>query len=193
MEHGACTLDISSDEESAARERDLRGKENVPPEDGGDVSQRSSAAASTVLGAELAGSKIKAKLRRGRPEHESAIEVDRCPLGDLVAADFYAADCCDGSEGVVLVADEADASALITPPHEDALDAGEASLGVASTLDFAADIIGKGKGVEVDIDVLMARSAEGAAAPAAKLLEPIESAEAGWTVWESGSAKGDEE
>ncbi|APA05872.1 hypothetical protein sscle_01g006420 [Sclerotinia sclerotiorum 1980 UF-70] len=37
MEHSTCTLDISSDEESLTRMRDERGKENVPPLD--DISQ----------------------------------------------------------------------------------------------------------------------------------------------------------
>lgn len=46
MEHSTCTLDLSSDEESRVRERDERGKENVPPQD--DVSQTRTAVTSRM-------------------------------------------------------------------------------------------------------------------------------------------------
>ena len=61
---------------------------------------------------------------------------------------------------------------------------------MASTFDFNADVVGKGKGIEVDIDALMAKSTD--EVPKARLLEPIEKAEEGFQLWESGSAKGDE-
>ncbi|KAH9219363.1 hypothetical protein DL95DRAFT_384416 [Leptodontidium sp. 2 PMI_412] len=181
MEHGACTLDISSDEESAARERDARGKENVPPVD--DVSQTRSVLGTSTstslsglggeLDAEASMREIKARLhrasRRGGVRDENAIEVDRAPLGDLAAEDFY------GEEVEV----DADVS--------------EGEVGVAKTFDFVADVVGKGKGVEVDIDALMESKFEaGSGSGNARLLEPIEKVEEGWSVWESGSAKGDE-
>ncbi|EKD13385.1 uncharacterized protein L3040_002755 [Drepanopeziza brunnea f. sp. 'multigermtubi'] len=209
MEHGACTLEISSDEESAARERDLRGKENVPPEaeDGGDVSQTSSASSSSTSAdaATLAvQSAMKASTnrapRRGRMQDANAIVIDRCPLGDLPAEDFYAEGC---DENTVVLADadvdaDADASALITPPADGSENDGRASTSTshvpASTFDLAAGALhkGKGKAIEIDLDVLMAKSAE-SGAPGARLLEPLEKAEVGWTVWESGSAKADGE
>ncbi|KAH7323858.1 hypothetical protein BKA65DRAFT_76054 [Rhexocercosporidium sp. MPI-PUGE-AT-0058] len=176
MEHGACTLDISSDEESAARERDARGKENVPPMD--DVSQTrtvldtSSSSSST---AEASMADIKARLHRASRRgvrDENAIEVDRAPLGDLAAEDFY------GEEVEV----DADAS--------------EGEVGVAKTFDFVAEVVGKGKGIEVDVraEALMGNleCAEASVSGNARLLEPIEKVEEGWSVWESGSAKGDE-
>ncbi len=47
---------------------------------------------------------------------------------------------------------------------------------------------GKGRALEVDVDALMAKSG----ASEARLFEPLEKAEEGFEVWESGSAKGDE-
>ncbi|KAG4435050.1 hypothetical protein IFR05_009474 [Cadophora sp. M221] len=181
MEHGACTLDISSDEESAARERDARGKENVPPVD--DVSQTRTVlgnATSSTLGlggeldAEASMREIKARLHRashrGGGRDENAIEVDRAPLGDLAAEDFYG-DVVGDADG------------------EGNVELSEGEVGVAKTFEFGADVVGKGKGVEVDIDALMEG---GSGSGKARLLEPIEKVEEGWSVWESGSAKGDE-
>ncbi|KUJ17594.1 uncharacterized protein LY89DRAFT_684602 [Mollisia scopiformis] len=153
MEHGACTLDISSDEEGAGRERDARGKENVPPVD--DVSQTS----------------------RGRRavQEEGSIEVDRSPLGDLCKEDFYAEGVAEGDVFVVREEEE-----------------GEEEKEVSVEFDFAG---GEGKEVveidvvpELDVETLMQRPSS-TAAPKAALLQPIEKAEEGFELWESGSAK----
>ncbi|KAL2062674.1 hypothetical protein VTL71DRAFT_5746 [Oculimacula yallundae] len=193
MEHGACTLDISSDEESAQRERDARGKENVPPVD--DVSQTrvglstSSSSTAGVMGlagevdAEAKMLDIKARLHRASRrmvKDENAIEVDRAPLGDLPAEDFYAE--VPEAEPVAGNAEYADS---------------EGEVGVAKTFDFTADVVGKGKGVEVEIESLVSvkgseEVCENVGSGNARLLEPIEKVEEGWSVWESGSAKGDE-
>jgi hypothetical protein len=171
MEHSTCTLDISSDEESRARERDCRGKENVPPPD--DISQtRTSMTTSPADAAELSVHDIKARIRASRKKRdieEGAIDVDRAPLGDLSAEDFYA-EGCDG-ESVFLVPAEA----------SEGEEQGEEC---QATFDFIADL--KGKGKELDIDMLMSKDG---IAPKAKLLEPIEKAEEGFELWESGSAK----
>jgi len=100
MEHGACTLDISSDEETEQRRRDERGKENVPPLD--DISQTSLPSASYDSTSDI---KVYTKSQRRRKEIEDGtIDIDRNPLGDLEAQDFYAEGCT--SSDVVLVADE---------------------------------------------------------------------------------------
>lgn len=173
MEHGACTLDISSDEESAARARDERGKENVPPMD--DVSQTRSLVNDTN---EESMRDVKARMRaRRREAEEGAIDVDRSPLGDLAAEDFYA-EGCDGT------------SVFIVPAEEEAETdvEGEAK----PVFDFAPEIDIKGKGKEIDVEHLMQKD-DFEAAPKAVLLEPIEKAEEGFEVWESGSAKDENE
>ena len=171
MEHSTCTLDISSDEESRASERDFRGKENVPPPD--DISQtRTYLCSTSSVEAELSMHDIKARIRASRKKREvdeGACDVDRAPLGDLAAEDFYA-EGCDG-ESVFLVPAEAS--------EEE-----EQSADCHATFDFIADL--KGKGKELDIDTLMSQDG---LAPKAKLLEPIEKAEEGFELWESGSAK----
>ncbi|PBP20171.1 hypothetical protein BUE80_DR009028 [Diplocarpon rosae] len=180
MEHGACTLDISSDEESAARERESCGKENVPP--GDDVSQTRLAHSTPTASGHLKEASETKRSRKGRAQDENSIELDRAPLGDLAAEDFYA-EGCDRS-AVVIVAEDEQAQ------EQDQEEAAH-ELGVASTFDFTAEAVGKGKGVEVNVcvEALMAKTGE---APQAKLLEPVDKVEEGWSVWESGSAKGDD-
>jgi hypothetical protein len=176
MEHGACTLDISSDEESLARARDERGKENVPPLD--DISQTRSHVDTT----EESMRDVKARLRaRRREAEEGAIDVDRSPLGDLAAEDFYA-EGCDGTSVFIIPAEEE-----VETDVE-----GESK----PMFDFAPeiDIKGKGKEVSLDVDVeQLMRKDDFEAAPKAVLLEPIEKAEEGFEVWESGSAKDENE
>ncbi|KAK0117848.1 hypothetical protein ONS95_012169 [Cadophora gregata] len=199
MEHGACTLDISSDEESAARERDARGKENVPPMD--DVSQTrtalsgsSSSGMTGELDAEAEMRDIKARLHRAsrrqrQQADENAIEVDRSPLGDLVAEDFYGEGVVAGE--VVVVADECEQEQEQERSREQSVGV----VGVAQTFNFTAEVVGKGKGVEVEVGVglcVETSVCEGVVGGKARLLEPIEKVEEGWSVWESGSAKGDE-
>jgi len=183
MEHSTCTLDISSDEESRARERDCRGKENVPPPD--DVSQtRTSLSSSSVEAAEMEMRDVKARVRAARMKREAeegAIEVDRAPLGDLAAEEFWA-EGCDGSS-VFLIPSEA------SEENENAEEEEGQVEECAVAFDFIAEV--KGKGKEIDIDALMSKDCF-EVAPKAALLEPIEKAEEGFEVWESGSAKGDE-
>ncbi|CAL3970258.1 unnamed protein product [Diplocarpon coronariae] len=180
MEHGACTLDISSDEESAARERESRGKENVPP--GDDVSQ--TRLAHSVPAVEGAAETKRSK--QGRTLNENMIELDRAPLGDLAAEDFYA-EGCDGS-AVVLVAEDEQAQ---EPEQGQVQEHVPEDVGAASTFDLVAEPVRQGKAVEADIcvEALMAKTGE---ASQAKLLEPVEKVEEGWSVWESGSAQGDD-
>lgn len=172
MEHSTCTLDISSDEESAARMKDERGKENVPPPD--DVSQ-TRIQLNSVDSTEASMIDIKARIKASRKKHENAIDIDRSPLGDLLAEDFYA-EGCDGSSVFLIPSDE-------TPQDE------QVEAPVAFEVAPTSEDIGKRK--EIDIEALMARDVD-TIAPKAALLEPIEKAEEGFELWESSSAKGDE-
>ncbi|KAI9744201.1 MAG: hypothetical protein M1818_002353 [Claussenomyces sp. TS43310] len=168
MYHSTCTLDISSDEESEAKRRDERGKENVPPVD--DVSQSQ---------ARLPRDATRARSsRRSKVVDESAIEIDRSPLGDLEAQDFYA-DGCDAAD-VVLVADDAEVEA---PEKE-----------TAPSFEFTveAPVKGKGRAIDEAVELLMTRS-ETETPQQAALFSPIERAEDGFEVWESGSAKDENE
>lgn len=206
MEHSTCTLDISSDEESAARSRDERGKENVPPPD--DISQTR-----TVLSAEPSDvasrdvSDVKARIRASRKKHEDAIEVDRSPLGDLAAEDFYA-EGCDSTSIFVVVDDEVEVQTetetavepeVVVVAEEQIIveqEVVEKELVVVEQeiIDEVSAFDIKGKGIELDVEVeaLMSRE-EDVVAPVAALFEPIEKAEENFELWESGSAKDESE
>lgn len=181
MLHGACTLDISSDEETARRERCERGKENFPPLD--DISQ--------------------SQARLPRADHRrsttikdvDACDVDRSPLGDLDTRDFLA----DGvsADEVILIHDEddddfeevSDPTTAHSENVENKSHPQEQIPSRESSYEFSLEVPVKGKGRALqDVDDLMAMAAEGKAL----LLQPVEKAEEGWSVWESGSAKGDE-
>lgn len=171
MEHSTCTLDISSDEESAARMKDERGKENVPPLD--DVSQ-TRITIGEIDARDSSMMELKASVRASRRRREiddGACDIDRAPLGEMLAADFYA-EGCDGS------------SVFIIPAESDLTNAEgleEAEEAVPMTFDFIAEV--KGKGKDIDVDSLMQKD-DFVSAPKAALLEPIEKVE-GFEVWVS--------
>jgi len=188
MEHSTCTLDISSDEESASRLKDERGKENIPPLD--DISQTRIQVSDPVEQAESSMASLKAEMRaqrRRREVEEGACDVDRVALGEMAAEDFWA-EGCDG-ESVFLVPSEED----IEAEGEDQVVEGQLPM----TFDFVAEVKGKGKEVDVnidiDIDIDTLMSKDGEVSRKAALLEPIEKAEEGFQVWESGSDKGEGE
>ncbi|RDW88337.1 hypothetical protein BP6252_00369 [Coleophoma cylindrospora] len=168
MEHSTCTLDISSDEESAARLKDERGKENVPPMD--DISQTSTA--STTASASMS------KSRQQKNFDEGAIELDRSPLGEMLAEDFYA-EGCDKESVAVVPADVA--------PEEEPEPEQQQAPSVAP-FDFSAKVEIPTAVADEEVEALMTIKAPVEAA----LLAPIEKAEEGFEVWESGSAKGDD-
>ena len=205
MEHSTCTLDISSDEESAARMKDERGKENVPPPD--DISQTRTQLTSSVETGESSMSDIKARIKASRMKHEDSIDIDRSPLGDLAAEDFYAPGC-DGTSVFLISSDAVEEEVvqeeqqepvqeqpqeliqeqeLEMPVHEE-----QVELVVppsTQTFDFISEVKGKGKEIDMSIiDALMFKDPD-ALAPKAALLEPIEKAEENFDLWESGSAK----
>ncbi|ELR06869.1 hypothetical protein VC83_01713 [Pseudogymnoascus destructans] len=171
MEHSTYTLDISSDEESAKRPRDEgRGKENVPPtEDEGVAPRPQQVSAQGVEGKTCLG-------RRKREESE--IEVDRQVLGEVPIGDLYAED----AAGEVIV------------QADDLVELGPSPLS-APEFEFSSSAVVERKVAEEEVDVVAAAEelmAEVLAPQSAALLEPIEKAEEGWSVWESGSVGGDE-
>jgi hypothetical protein len=196
MEHSTCTLDISSDEESAQRLCDERGKENVPPMD--DISQTRTVLTSSsvdVAEHEMADLKTRIKARRSRREvDENAIELDRAPLGDLAAEDFYA-EGCDEKSIFVVMADEPAVEEAVPTVAEEVVDENAPLPPTAASFDFVAEVKGNGPVHEnkgLDVDALM-RKDDLEMAPKASLFEPIERAPEGFEVWESGSAKDDGE
>lgn len=174
MYHSTTTLDISSDEETEARRRDERGKENVPPVD--DVSQ-----SHARLPRDLAKSR---SFRKSKLLDENAIDIDRSPLGDLEAEEFYPDGC--GAGDLIVIVDDVDAEAEPEAETEEK----DARPSFEFTVD--AQVKGKGRAIDEAVELLMARSNPEAAKPAA-LFSPIEKAEEGFEIWESGSAKGESE
>lgn len=178
MEHSTYTLDISSDEEGATRGRheEGRGKENVPPMEEGEAMEAQRP--SQEVGEVMVG-----KSRRRR--EEGAIEVDRQVLGEVDVRELYS----EGVGEVVIVpGDEAE----VGPSP---LGKGEFEFGAVAPEFSAAppmmeeEVVEDTVVVEASVEEIMA---EALAPRPAALLEPMEKAEEGWQVWESGSVGGDE-
>jgi len=93
MEHSACCLDISSDDDVETRQNKLeeeRGKENVPPPDW--VSNPNSRRAATIAVTETVGKAVEnpKPAKRVRPaKGVDAMDQDRAALGELDAKDFH--------------------------------------------------------------------------------------------------------
>ncbi|KFY27390.1 hypothetical protein V493_03528 [Pseudogymnoascus sp. VKM F-4281 (FW-2241)] len=175
MEHSTYTLDISSDEESAMRPRDEgRGKENVPPVEDEGVAPRPQQVS-------VQGVEGKTRLGRRRRE-ESEIEVDRQVLGEVPIGDLYA----EEAAGEVIV--PADEVAELGPSP---LSAPEFEFSSSPAVVEEAVVEDKREEVEV-VATAEELMAEVLAPQSAALLEPMEKAEEGWSVWESASVGGDE-
>lgn len=203
MYHSTCTLDISSDEESTSRIHDLRGKENVPPMD--DQSQTSFRP--SPYHQQSAGTALKNRLSRKEKDID-ACDVDRSPLGEMSAEDFYA-DGFDANSSFVFLDDVyEEVEVEISKQEIDgmAYETAAASLlksKINTTFDFSTvpqiriqtetelevEVEYKGKGKSIEELMKIDRSVAGL--PAA-VLQPIEKAEEGWKIWESGSVSGDE-
>ncbi|KAI9740451.1 MAG: hypothetical protein M1834_005031 [Cirrosporium novae-zelandiae] len=104
MEHSTYTLDISDDEGRNKNKND-RGKENVPPMD----ELASSIGARSVPAGSLPSIKIAAVSRKDMMTDET-----RTPLGDLNAADYYA-EGCDASSYVIVSPSKADNESVEGP------------------------------------------------------------------------------
>jgi hypothetical protein len=179
MEHSTCTLDISSDEESALREREFEKceKENIPPVD--DISQTRLMATSTSYssGESMREMKMKMKTKMHRKRREAvdvnAIDIDRAPLGEMKKEDFYA-EGCDERSVFIILPDAEEVETEVEVEEVSSLPVPEPKLETQGK--------GKEREREVEIDALMQK----------RVVEEIEKPEDDFVVWESGSAKGDE-
>lgn len=203
MEHSTCTLDISSDEESLTRMRNERGKENVPPLD--DISQTRTSLTAFASGSSASVSmsrrdemdiremkmRIKMQQKKRREMEEGAIDVDRSPLGEMRKEDFYAEGCDEKSVFVILPDPEPEYTTEVEASVAEEAGSSEQEEQISEPQTFSplpepvltAYTPGKGKGNEIDIDFLMQK----------RVVEPIEKSEADFVVWESGSAKDENE
>ncbi|KAF2816318.1 uncharacterized protein BDZ99DRAFT_471556 [Mytilinidion resinicola] len=154
MEHSACTLDISSDDDGEmrkAREGAERGKENIPPPDfvfastSIDAEANVDDVATEMTGLEGVGAIHEVKLPKlRRPLVQDAMDQDRSPLSDLPAKDYYGPGCDESSFVTV--------DAAIEKPS-----------GLSKEFDFAAltspsplreeELVGEEKPVEVEAPV----------------------------------------
>ncbi|CAI4212607.1 unnamed protein product [Parascedosporium putredinis] len=189
LQHGTCTLDISSDEESeqrATRERaEGRDKENIPPAD--DISQTSRRAAA-----------------RRESEDDMLVEKERFALADLDASDYYAAGC-DATSVILVPADEDETEtaekitvaipAVDATPAAHVVEPATAALPSLPVSDEFAPEINLGSIEPViteDVDSLMTKAEEAPCADAA-VLEPMEGTGESFELWESASAKDETE
>ena len=85
MEHSTLTLDLSSDEESNKKERDDRGKENMPPEDYDAPTASRPATESAVAAPKHVK---KADIIRRKVVTDAMDDGQRSPLSDLETDDF---------------------------------------------------------------------------------------------------------
>ncbi|KAF7959934.1 hypothetical protein EAE96_001537 [Botrytis aclada] len=203
MEHSTGILDISSDEETLTRLRDERGKENVPPLD--DISQTrtlltafassSSMSMSRKDDVEIREMKMRIKMqqKKRREIEEGAIDVDRAPLGEMRKEDFYAEGCDEKSVFIILPDPEPEVSVEeeeteketeVPLEQEEQIPEPQITITLPEPVSMAyTPGKGKGKGKEIDIEFLMQK----------KVVEPMEKPEADFVVWESGSAKDENE
>lgn len=165
LQHSTCILDISSDEESAARARDDRGKENVPPAD--DVSQTARRAAA----------------RRGLDE--MVVEKERAALKEMDVGEFYGVGC-DASSVFVVPADEEEGKAPeVAGPEPKAEPISEP---VPEKAEAASEEVSTEVSVATEPVGTPLETKENATAA---VLEPMEGTGESFELWESGSAKGE--
>ncbi|MCJ1316057.1 hypothetical protein MMC15_001377 [Xylographa vitiligo] len=162
------TVDISDDESRRASNHD-RGKENIPPTD-----YLSSVVATQQV--TTAGSASRQAMMTDEP---------RTPLGDLDAADFYA-DGCDASSYIIVPAEKSDDK--IEKPNEYPV---EKSLSVAATGNVRIVCSQDSwKDLLVQVDVTQKANV---VAPVVDPVVSLEECSADIEIWESESAKGDDE
>ncbi|KAI1158357.1 hypothetical protein F5B18DRAFT_641320 [Nemania serpens] len=172
LEHHACTLDISSDEECEnKRRRELEEcKENVPPAD--DISQQS----------------------RPRPARfatcgdKMVVERERTPLRELNPRDFYAPGLDENS--VVIIPDEDDEVNLV---HQNGLDFAQVNFSAPTQAGPVVELVAELEPTEkyASAEELMQKMDR--YAPSAAMDEPAEGTSDNFEVWESSSAKDEAE
>lgn len=176
LQHGTCTLDISSDEESESRmNRDRaegRDKENIPPAD--DVSQTNASRSARVVDID-----------------DMIIEKQRGPLAEMNVADYYAEGC--DEESVILIPGDED--------DEDHPESSENARQLPPVPAFSDETHQRQQGEEyqlepnavtladvesVNVDDIMSNDD---ASKTAAVLEPIEGTGESFELWESTSAR----
>ncbi|KAK7965887.1 uncharacterized protein PG986_000164 [Apiospora aurea] len=165
LQHSTCTLDISSDEESARRQQRERaeGKENVPPMD--DVSQTARPRAA----------------RLAADADDMFVEKERSPLGEMDVKSYFP-EGCDETSVIIIPGDEEEEQ---QPVNTDLEPVPEIKVGESAV---PKPVVEDGT---KSIDELLRKSDE--PAPSAALLEPIEGTGESFEVWESSSAKDENE
>ncbi|KAK8066889.1 hypothetical protein PG997_013636 [Apiospora hydei] len=165
LQHSTCTLDISSDEESARRQQRERaeGKENVPPMD--DVSQTARPRAA----------------RLAADADDMFVEKERSPLGEMDVKSYFP-EGCDETSVIIIPGDEEEEQ---QPVNKDLESVPEIKVGEGAVPKPVVEDGAK------SIDELLRKSDE--PAPSAALLEPIEGTGESFEVWESSSAKDENE
>lgn len=191
LQHGTCTLDISSDEESevkARRERaEGRDKENIPPAD--DVSQTRAASARQAAAAAAAGAV---------DEDQMAIEKMRGPLVEMNPADYYPEGCDDSSVIVVAGDEEADADTATLAEKVPSVETSSLHAPAAHDFTFSSEAkvdLDMPVQTEIEPECLSVDALMGKEDPAAKaaVLEPMEGTGDSFELWESGSSKDETE
>lgn len=166
MEHSTCTLDISDDESRAAAKQDKDNKENIPPVDG---------PAAVGFSTQLTSTR-----------RDMMTDEPRNPLGDLDAKDFYAEGC--------------DASSFIIVGAEDAVDGVDEKNTAVSNLPeqcspgrLRANVVTDAREgwKEVIAQMVPKAAAHTSAAPSMDDTTKAEAADI--QIWESESAKGDDD
>jgi hypothetical protein len=179
LQHSTCILDISSDEESEQkvnREREEgRDKENVPPMD--DVSQTS-----------VARARASASSARQNMD-EMVFEKERVALGEMKTADYYAEGCDDTS--VILVPGDEDEE-VPQPNVEEQVTEEVAQAPIVEDFDFSPELKNLDDVQVSDIDALVFGTSDDSSSKAA-VLEPIEGTGLSFELWESNSAKDENE
>ncbi|KAK3171378.1 hypothetical protein OEA41_003462 [Lepraria neglecta] len=165
MEHSTCTLDIS-DDESASHKGDKDNKENIPPVDGPAAIGYSSTQITST-------------------RRDMMTDEPRTPLGDLDAQDFYVDGC--------------NASSVIIVPADDVADCANEKATAASNVEepsppsrSRANVITEGR--ECWKEIVAQLAADTTATNNLTLEQEASKQEAAdIQIWESASAKGDDE
>ena len=176
LQHGTCTLDISSDEETEVKARrekaEGRDKENIPPAD--DVSQTSLSQRLTALPVE---------------GDNMAIEKARGPLVEMDPADYYP-EGCDKSSIVFVAGDDEIGPEIkkhhIAPPTPEQPSEQSETSGNSG----CAAAIESNPNSDVAVGVLMGKDDS---ATKAAVLQPMDGTGESFDLWESGSAKDEAE
>ncbi|KAI4129513.1 MAG: hypothetical protein LQ347_003756 [Umbilicaria vellea] len=169
MEHSTCTLDIS-DDESRQTVKDKRGKENIPPLD-------------------YSGSLSHPVVPTLRPVSREDMMTDepRSPLGDLDAREYYA-EGCDASSFYIIPAEKSNIKLAEEPVRAK-------TIVKESDSNIRADHKVSTGSQEVWKDLLaqIEETTKSNAAAALAVAENTKDQETSIEIWESGSAKGDED